>query len=102
MYSKILQRLIFARKQVDERLFFILYIFFLYIGNYDLRFLHPTYDTWHSFLKWKYEDGYLVNLALDQVLTLDGAKVSLAERSTGTTTTDSQKWSLDYNGKISQ
>ena len=84
----------------DSSLFYI--FFSLYLGNYDLRFLHPTYDTWHSFLKWKYEDGYLVNLALDQVLTLDGAKVSLGERSTGTTTTDSQKWSLDYNGKISQ
>ena len=62
-----------------------------------MKFISPTYNAWHTFLKWKYEDGYLVNLALDQVLTPNGATVSLAERSS---TSDSQKWSFDYNGNL--
>ena len=50
---------------------------------------------WHPVFKWKYEDGYLVNLALGLALTPDSGTLTLAEK-----TSDSQKWRLDYNGNI--
>ena len=69
----------------------------IFAGNYKLKFIYPTYSSWHSFLKWKYEDGHLVHLALGQVLTANGATVSLAQMST---TSETQKWTFDYNGNL--
>ena len=70
-------------------------IHFVYLEEkYNLKFYYPSLSMWHPFLKWKYEGGHLINLALNLALTSNSGSVSLAE------TSDSQQWSLDYNGNL--
>ena len=77
--------------------FIIFYPISIYSGLYSLSFIKPTFDSWHSFLQWKYEDGYLVNLGLDQVLTLTANSQSAIIKEKDS---QSRTWTLDYNGNI--
>ena len=81
------------------RYFYMLVSFsniFLLLGeDIILSFIKPTFDSWHSFLRWKYEDGYLVNLGLDQSLSFNEHTniVNMKNKN------ESVRWMLDYNGK---
>ena len=67
----------------------------MYTGKLDVKFIYQTTYSWHSFLKWKYEEGYLINLALNLALTHDSTTLGLAEKSI-----DTKKWGFDYKGNI--
>ena len=53
----------------------------MYTGKLNVEFIYQTTYSWHSFLKWKYEEGYLINLALNLALTHDSTTLGLAEKS---------------------
>ena len=79
-----------------DRSYPVLLFLIIFSGEFDLWFNYPTIiSSWHPFLKWKLEDGYLVNLALNLALTTNSGTPSLAPKDSQT-----QKWSLDYNGNI--
>ena len=69
--------------------------FSMHTGKLDVKFMYQTTYSWHSLLKWKYDEGYLINLALNLALTHDSKTLGLAEKSI-----DTKKWGLDYKGNI--
>ena len=67
-------------------------------SDYPLVLLNSTGGSWHSFQKWKYDAGRLVNMGLGQVLTVSSGLVSLSDKLDNND--PSQQWILDYNGKL--
>ena len=67
-------------------------------SDYPLVFINSTFGSWHSFQKWKYDAGHLINIGLGLVLTVSSGLVSLSDKLDNND--PSQQWVLDYNGKL--